>query len=598
MQLLNCLFLCASLSNITAAEDPGDHDETQTPFLPQCSSISKSSCEPFHRTVLDVGPDMSVSEAIERARRMPHPVTLRFAEGLYRLEKPLVLTSADSGMVLEAASGADVCLSGGFRLEGWERNADGTWSTYVQPRAPFRQLTVNGMRAIRCQEPNDGTLLMAGETVAFDSSRSLHSAGPGRHPDMVYDPRDIDFAKLKDLTTGEIRVFHWWIDSHLKIGRVDDESNRIVFARPADFYVGYMHAGKRPCRYRAENFREFLDKPGEWFLDEHSGRIDYLPRPGEDPSSSSFEAVAAHLHELVRLEGGSALTQSRIENVVFRNLCFRDADAALPLGDVNSQQGAVTVPAAIVMSGVRDCRFEGCTFEALDGYAIDLLSGCRNNAVIGCDFHDLGGGAVRMNGGEVGAHPAELTRCNAVMDCEIRNYGLDWASSCAVLVRHAGENLIAHNWIHDGFYTAISLGWCWGYGDSVARGNIVEFNLVENIGKGLLNDMGGVYTLGLMPGAVIRNNIVRGIRRWSYGGHALYNDQGTQGLLVENNLFYDAPDVYNIHYGREIVVRNNIFACGGDFLFHGGVPEAHVTAYVYGNIFWLFVHDCGYSFAA
>ena len=549
-------------------------------------AMAVASCAAARAEVVDVAPGQSVSEAVARARRLPRPVTVRFASGLHCLDATLVLTPEDSGTTFEAAPGADVTLSGGRRIGGWTKNADGTWSARVPAGEPFRQLTVNGVRAPRCRAPNKGEFLMAGETVAFDKAKPTHSAGPRCHPDMLYDPKDIDFAKLKDPTTGEIRVFHWWVDSHLAIGSVDAASNRVVFARPADFYVGVMRAGGKPCRYRAENFRELLDEPGEWFLDAKEGRVDYLPRPGEDPSSPSFTAVGARLRELVRLEADPVTNRTHVANVTFRNIRFRDADAGLKPDDVNSAQGSATIGSAIVLRGAKGCRFERCAFEALDGFAVDFHGGCRDNAVVGCDFHDLGGGAVRMSGGAVGAHPAAVTRGNAVTDCEIRDYGLDWASACGILVRHAAENLIAHNWIHDGYYTAVSVGWRWGYGDSVARGNVVEYNLIENIGKGLLNDMGGIYTLGLMPGAVIRNNIVRGIRRWSYGGHAIYNDEGTQGLLVENNLCYDAPDVYNIHYGREITVRNNVFALAGDCLMHGGIFEPHVTAYLHGNIFY------------
>ena len=537
-------------------------------------------------TTLAVSPTDDLAARVEQTRSLPRPVTLCLASGLYLLPRTLALGPEDSGLVIEAAPGADVTLSGGRRIVGWTRNADGTWSAPVPKNEPFRQLTVSGVRAPRCRAPNGGEFLMAGETVAFDKTMPTHTAGARKHPDMLYDPKDIDFARLADPSTGEIRVFHWWVDSHLTIGRVDPASNRVVFARPADLYVGFMRAGGKPCRYRAENFRELLDEPGEWFLDAKAGRVDYLPRKGEDPSSDGFVAVGARLRQLVTLTGDPVTNGTCVSGVTFRNIRFRDADAQLRAGDINSAQGSATIGAAIVLRGARNCRFEGCVFEALDGFALDILDGSRGTAVVRCDFHDLGGGAVRINGGRVGAHPAAQTRGNEISDCEIRAYGLDWASACGILIRNSAENLVSHNWIHDGYYTAVSTGWVWGYGDSVARGNVVAHNLIEDIGKGLLNDMGGIYTLGLQPGGVIRNNVIRRIRRWSYGGHAIYNDEGSQGLLVENNLCHDAPDVYNIHYGREITVRNNIFAQAGDCLMHGGIFEPHVTAYLHGNIFY------------
>ena len=66
---------------------------------------------------------------------------------------------------------------------------------------------------------------------------------------------------------------------------------------------------------------------------------------------------------------------------------------------------------------------------------------------------------------------------------------------------------------HDFYYSAISIGWTWGYGNALAKGNIVEFNHIHNIGVKsdgdgpILSDMGGIYTLGKQPGMIIRSNI-------------------------------------------------------------------------------------------
>ena len=66
----------------------------------------------------------------------------------------------------------------------------------------------------------------------------------------------------------------------------------------------------------------------------------------------------------------------------------------------------------------------------------------------------------------------------------------------------------------------------------------------------------------------------------------LNEQKDEQGVLVENNLLYDTPDVFNIHYGREIVLRNNILALGRGSLFNTGIVEPHVSLYCYGNIFY------------
>ena len=45
------------------------------------------------------------------------------------------------------------------------------------------------------------------------------------------------------------------------------------------------------------NVREALSEPGEWYLDRPSGRLTYVPKPGEDPQQTVV--VAPRLRYLV-----------------------------------------------------------------------------------------------------------------------------------------------------------------------------------------------------------------------------------------------------------------------------------------------------------
>lgn len=552
-----------------------------------CCPLGTNGVRAADGTVVRVKVGCSLNQAVASARTLPKPVTLRLEPGVHELSNTLRLGPEDSGIVFESSPQGPAVVSGGHSVTGWRASGDGTWRADITRGRPFRQLTVNGVRAIRSRHPNSGCFKAAGEEIPFDPKGSTPSAGHRRHPALVYNPKDVDFAALARPDLAEIRVFHWWVDSHLTIGRVDAESNKVWFACPTHYYVGMHHNTKQPGLYRVENAREFLDAPGEWFCDARDGVLEYLPRPGERPDDGGFSAIASQLRELVRIEGDPVKSGSYVSNVVFRGVTFRDADAGLgPDDPVNDRQGSESIGAALLLSGSRGVRFERCNFTALDGFAVKVCDGSRDVSFSRCEFKELGAGAVQIDGGDERSHPAARTRGVSVEDCEIADYGLDWASAVGILIKHADGNRIVHNWIHDGFYTAISVGWRWGYGDSVARDNIIEGNRIETIGKGLLNDMGGIYMLGHAPGTVVRGNVVHGVRSYTYGGHAVYCDEGSQGVLVENNLLYDTPDVFNIHYGREIVLRNNILALGRGSLFNTGIVEPHVSLYCYGNIFY------------
>ena len=87
--------------------------------------------------------------------------------------------------------------------------------------------------------------------------------------------------------------------------------------------------------------------------------------------------------------------------------------------------------------------------------------------------------------------PTLRTGNNTISDNTIAHYGITYPSAVGVLVMHSDCNTIAHNLIHHGDYTGISVGWSWGYRRSAARGNRVEYNHIHHIGyNNLLSDMG------------------------------------------------------------------------------------------------------------
>ena len=62
----------------------------------------------------------------------------------------------------------------------------------------------------------------------------------------------------------------------------------------------------------------------------------------------------------------------------------------------------------------------------------------------------------------------------------------------------------------------------------------------------------------------------------SYGGWAMYCDEGSSYLLIEGNCCYRTDaEVLQLHYGRENMVRNNIFAFSELGQVSQTVLEAH-----------------------
>ncbi len=318
-----------------------------------------------------------------------------------------------------------------------------------------------------------------------------------------------------------------------------------------------------------------LDSAGESFLDRKTHTVSYWPMGGENLAAE--QVIAPALVQLIRLEGQPE--QGRfVHDVTFRGLQFAHADWTMDAKGYADTQAGMPAPAAIEAIGAVDCKFERCTMAHSGGYALHLGQGSKRNQVLACELFDLGGGGVKI--GEPNMAPEERLQNfeNIVADNNIHDLGLVFAPAVGVWVLQSSRNEIVHNHIHDLFYTAISVGWTWGYGANQSKGNIVEYNHLHNIGKEMLSDMGAIYTLGVQPGTRIRNNLIHDVASFSYGGWGIYPDEGSSEMLIENNIVYNCKSAgLHQHYGRENVIRNNIWAFNREFQLMRSRAEDHLS---------------------
>jgi hypothetical protein len=246
-------------------------------------------------------------------------------------------------------------------------------------------------------------------------------------------------------------------------------------------------------------------------------------------------------------------------------------------------QAGFNIPGSIVFEGAHNCSMEDCTVAHTGWYAIEFIEGCRANRLIGNHLHDLGAGGIKIDGGDAYSPEPERTGNNWITDNHLHDMGQVFHSGCGMNLIHTFGNHVLHNHIHDLYYSGISCGWIWGYEDNVSRDNRIEFNHIHDLGKQVLSDMGGIYMLGVQPGTALRNNLIYNIDKSEYGGWAIYTDEGSSHMVIENNICYNVnSQPYFQHYGRENLVRNNIFAFGKQGQINHGR----------GNAFRFYVNRC------
>jgi hypothetical protein len=478
---------------------------------------------------------------------MSSDLTVYLRGGVYPLSSPLTFDSSDSGtngfnVIYRSHPGERAVLSGGQIISGWTAAGGGIFKADAGSRR-FRQLYVNDRRATRARYPNEGDALF--RIQSWDDANRL----------LVLNAAEIShWARLNEV---EIVATAEWAQGNFRIGSfsVSGASAHVAPMEPERTegiprYVRWGVARDNKNYFFFENAYEFLDSPGEWYLNTETNELFYMPRPDEDMSSA--EVIAPVIQTLVNIQG---TPDAPVHHLQFYGLAFAYANWTLP-----SSEGLITTqaigiacstcrenhvtPAAVMVENAHHLRFERNIFKNLGASGLGFWSGTHDNAIVGNVFRDIAasGLSIDMMAEQNPVDPRQVSQRDAIENNYIAQIGRDYRGNVGIYAGFPASARIVHNELADMPYSGMSIGWAWNTLPTPARDNVVSANRIRHAMR-LMSDGGSIYQLGLQPGSLTSENYISDNVRSPWAGYwwvgGIYFDQaddGAPGITLRNNV--------------------------------------------------------------
>ncbi len=506
-------------------------------------------------------------------------IIINLRGGIYNLETPLVFTAEDGGgvnrtVIWRAYENEKPVIQSSQKVTHWsDKDGNGIWEAAVESGALFRQLYIDGNKAVRCREPDQENTIDFGpyyqEVIHdFDNKRLRISAH--------------NIREWEGFERMEIVVQGAWYHSYLRTESmiVDDPYDRYAFITvqqpERDRYFNQATSRKADGgAYHLENALVFLDTPGEWFLDTEENRLYYFPKEGEN--MESVEVIYPRLEKLVILKGKA---QQPIRNLTFSGLTFQYTNwtQASEEGVVATQASqprgypeimADMPTAAMEISYADKVTIDNCEFRKVGANGLSFVMGVKNSAIINSRFHIIAANAIHIDPARK-MHPEFVDKCtkNIVANNEIFNFGQDYRSGMGIVASVVEDLLVEHNEIYWGPYSGMQIGNHHEYYYLGIRNNVIRNNYVHDVMR-LLSDGGGIYVIGVPDspenGILVNSNWVKNIRAsayvtpsWKDNVNGIYLDEANEYTSVESNVLENfGPNtiLYKIHGGSKNKIK-------------------------------------------
>jgi hypothetical protein len=529
---------------------------------------------------------------------MSDDIVVNLRGGTYSLTAPITFGTSDSGtnghtVVYQAYNGETPVITGGKAITGWTASANGEYKASVGS-LNFRQLYVNGVRATRARFPDVGT--------------DFRLQGSDK-PNKLLKVLSSQVSNWDHLSQVEMMLETQWGESYLRLKSISsangtanvsiqDNEAGILFQRPWP-----QLSDGSPLHF--ENAHEFLNEPGEFYVDTAAQTVYYKPRPGEDMSSAAVQAPT--IKTLFDIKGTSL--DSPVHDLRFSGITFTGTTwmQATDNGYLNGQGGNYNLsadasnhqyvgrpPAGVQAADADRVSFTGNTFTKMGATALDLSHGVHDSTVTGNLVYDIAGNGIMVGKfsdptveyhtvynpptSPAGEDAREVVKNVTVKDNLITQIGEDYLGTAGINAGFVNSTIIDHNDISDTPWAAISLGWGWQSAANAEGNNSVSYNRIGNV-MNRLCDSAAIYHLSNDPGTVINGNYIHDVLRTpaacASAVAGLYTDEGSNNMTLSNNVLSQTDGFINQNANGSNVTLTNNATSGDSVIKASGLESAY-----------------------
>ncbi|HNY31833.1 MAG TPA: right-handed parallel beta-helix repeat-containing protein [Fibrobacteria bacterium] len=494
--------------------------------------------------------------------------------GTYPLSKTFSLGSEDGGangkyVRYRAETGETPLVTGGQPITGWTLHDQGKNIWKVEGvTARFRQLYVNNTKAIRARLPNLG----ANNAPNFYRLTKVDTSGKALNIATSVG------LNWKNLNKVEMHLMIAWADATLRLAsttnmgsytkvKIQSTEENILFNRPYPM-LGIAFSSNPPKQqvYYLENAMEFLDTPGEWYLDETANILYYMPLSGEDMTKA--KAVAPMVETLVKVAGTS--TSNMVGYLAIQGIVFAHTTYMRPsqMGFLDAQAGQYSIsstlqnkqyvgrpPAGVMVTNAHHVRFERNVLAQMAATGLDFVSGTNNSGIVGNVITDCG-----INGISIGkftadsatefhvpynpTDKAEISTNDTIRSNLVTNVTTEAQGGVGIVAGYPRYVVIEHNEVSYMGYTGINVGYGWTKTPNAMTNNHINWNNIHHVNQ-LLADGGNIYTLSNQgTGGQIQYNYMHDSKQSQWADYwilPIYLDEGSSGFDISHNVSVNSP---------------------------------------------------------